>query len=49
MFPEAVMMAEDTRGPMNAEVFPTTEKRAKNRNLHLATNEKRVRRISHRG
>lgn len=34
MFPDAVIIADDTRGPMNAEVFPTTEKSAKNRNLH---------------
>lgn len=31
MFPDAVMIAEDTRGPMNADVLPTTEKSAKNR------------------
>ena len=33
MLPDAVMIAEETRGPMNADVFPTTEKSAKNRNL----------------
>ena len=31
--PDAVMMAEETRGPMNADVLPTTEKSAKKRNL----------------
>ena len=35
MFPDAVMIAEDTRGPMNAEVLPTTENSAKNRNLQM--------------
>ena len=33
MFPDAVMIADDTSGPMNADVLPTTEKSAKNRNL----------------
>ena len=33
MLPDAVMMAEETKGPMNADVLPTTEKSAKKRNL----------------
>ena len=33
MLPDAVMIADDTSGPMNADVLPTTEKSAKNRNL----------------
>ena len=33
MLPDAVMIADETSGPMNADVLPTTEKSAKNRNL----------------
>ena len=33
MWPDAVIIADDTSGPMNADVLPTTEKSAKNRNL----------------
>lgn len=35
LFPDAVMIASETKGPMNALVFPMTENSAKNRNLSL--------------
>ena len=48
MFPDAVMIADETSGPMKADVFPTTEKSAKKRNLQ-GTAAARESRPSHRG
>jgi hypothetical protein len=39
--PESVIIAEETKGPMKAEVLPTTEKRAKKRNLQEMIRVKR--------
>ena len=43
MLPDAVMIADDTSGPMNADVLPTTEKSAKNRNLRAVSTHCSVR------